>query len=163
MGRHSKPGPGESFGEPAEPADSSRDDADHVDYDEGGEPDADTTAARRRVAWEGGHRSDGGRRGSKPLVQSHTSCRLLPAINQALASAQQRGLIERAGADVGGRLRASEEIAKPQTGVADEGGMAFHDDTPETAGERRDLRVVLPWDGRPVEEAACVATHAAPP
>jgi len=63
MGRHSKPGPGESFGEPAEPADSSRDDADHVDYDEGGEPDADTTAARRRVAWEGGHRSEGGRRG----------------------------------------------------------------------------------------------------
>ncbi|MCI4675693.1 hypothetical protein [Candidatus Mycolicibacterium alkanivorans] len=68
MGRHSKPGPGESFGEPDEPADSSdstgytADDA--PDYDDRGEPDATATAARRRVAaWEGGHRSEGGRRG----------------------------------------------------------------------------------------------------
>ena len=62
MGRHSKPGPGESFGEPAEPADSSpgpRSEADDVDN----EPDVTTTAARRRVEWEGGHRSEGGRRG----------------------------------------------------------------------------------------------------
>ncbi len=73
MGRHSKPGPGESFGEPAEPADSSdspsgrfsrAEEPDYdVDHDEADEPDAMTTAARRRVAWEGDHRSEGGRRG----------------------------------------------------------------------------------------------------
>lgn len=103
MGRHSKPGPGESFGEPAEPADSSEsptgrfaqqpDDApfehyeplddrylpdDEPDYrDEydseysdnpadsygGTPPPPPATGGRRRSGWEGGHRSEGGRRG----------------------------------------------------------------------------------------------------
>jgi hypothetical protein len=63
MGRHSKPGPGESFGEPAEPADSSRD---AIPEDSAGDRPADdalTATGRQRVAWEGGHRSEGGRRG----------------------------------------------------------------------------------------------------
>jgi hypothetical protein len=63
MGRHSKPGPGESFGEPAEPADSSRD---AIPEDRAGDRPADdalTATGRQRVAWEGGHRSEGGRRG----------------------------------------------------------------------------------------------------
>ena len=73
MGRHSKPGPGESFGEPTEPADSfdsptgrfsrAEEPGDDIDRGEADEPDAMTTAARRRVAWEGDHRSEGGRRG----------------------------------------------------------------------------------------------------
>ena len=75
MGRHSKPGPGESFGEPAEPADSSREpryDVADADSDEGGEPDATSragspppppTGGQRRAGWEGFHRSEGGRRG----------------------------------------------------------------------------------------------------
>ncbi|BBZ76191.1 hypothetical protein MANY_15280 [Mycolicibacterium anyangense] len=108
MGRHSKPGPGESFGEPAEPSDSSasstgrfaqqpdepsydgyeplddryqaddepgyRDEEYDGDYgtdygSEYGEARADAptpppaTGGRRRSGWEGGHRSEGGRRG----------------------------------------------------------------------------------------------------
>lgn len=71
MGRHSRPGPGDSFGERDEPADGGEsptgrfarpDDEFAVpDDDTGSSPLTDT--ARRRIAFEGGHRSEGGRRG----------------------------------------------------------------------------------------------------
>ena len=77
MGRHSRPGPGESFGEPDEPADVpesttgrfARPSDDFAGGDAGGgdagyEPSPLTDTARRRVAaFEGGHRSEAGRRG----------------------------------------------------------------------------------------------------
>jgi len=93
MGRHSKPGPGESFGEPNEPADDRESPTDGFSRPEGrdlsgylrGEPagydeaedyeseDAGAAptpppppgraGARRRDGWQGGHRSEGGRRG----------------------------------------------------------------------------------------------------
>lgn len=89
MGRHSKPGPGESFGEPTEPPDpadspTSRfsrqsDDQPAPGYDDepdyrddydapasyGAEPPPvpPSDGGRRRGGWEGGHRSEAGRRG----------------------------------------------------------------------------------------------------
>jgi hypothetical protein len=79
MGRHSRPGPGESFGEQDEPADVpdsptgrfARPGDDVADGaavggpgDGGYEPSPLTDTARRRaVAFEGGHRSETGRRG----------------------------------------------------------------------------------------------------
>lgn len=76
MGRHSRPGPGDSFGERDEPADLSesptgrfvRPSDEVADGDSGGdsgyEPSPLTDTARRRIAaFEGGHRSEGGRRG----------------------------------------------------------------------------------------------------
>ncbi len=61
MGRHSKPGPGGSFGdEPADVPDDDRD-APEADTDTGSSPLTDT--ARRRIAFEGGHRSEASRRG----------------------------------------------------------------------------------------------------
>ena len=81
MGRHSRPGPGDSFGEPDEPADVGEnptgrfarpaDDFDDRDAsgsgdaagDIGYEPSPLTDTARRRIAFEGGHRSETGRRG----------------------------------------------------------------------------------------------------
>ncbi|QEN14141.1 substrate-binding domain-containing protein [Mycolicibacterium sp. ELW1] len=71
MGRHSRPGPGGSFGdEPADdsptgrfarPGDSDGPDSDDARDDTGSSPLTDT--ARRRIAFEGGHRSESGRRG----------------------------------------------------------------------------------------------------
>ncbi|MCX2929668.1 substrate-binding domain-containing protein [Mycobacterium sp. CVI_P3] len=79
MGRHSKPGPGESFGDRDEPADQPEsptgrfarpgDGFDHGDTGDGADnddyqPSPLTDTARRRIAaFEGGHRSEGGRRG----------------------------------------------------------------------------------------------------
>ncbi|WP_319434325.1 substrate-binding domain-containing protein [Mycobacterium sp. RTGN5] len=79
MGRHSRPGPGESFGEQDEPADVpdsptarfARPGDDLADGDTGDdagdagyEPSPLTDTARRRAAvFEGGHRSETGRRG----------------------------------------------------------------------------------------------------
>jgi hypothetical protein len=72
MGRHSRPGPGDSFGERDEPADdsptgrfaSSGDDSGTPEVDEDTGPSPLTDTARRRIAaFEGGHRSEGGRRG----------------------------------------------------------------------------------------------------
>lgn len=77
MGRHSRPGPGESFGEPDKPADVPErntgrfprlgDDVAGGDAgagDAGYEPSPLTDTARRRIAdFEGGHRSETGRRG----------------------------------------------------------------------------------------------------
>ncbi|BBY60763.1 substrate-binding domain-containing protein [Mycolicibacterium sarraceniae] len=79
MGRHSRPGPGESFGEPDEPADVPENPTGRFalpggDADGGGaavepgdtgyEPSPLTDTARRRIAtFEGGHRSETGRRG----------------------------------------------------------------------------------------------------
>jgi hypothetical protein len=75
MGRHSRPGPGDSFGERDEPADtpehptgriprSDEPDAGGGAGDAGYEPSPLTDTARRRVAaFEGGHRSETGRRG----------------------------------------------------------------------------------------------------
>ncbi|MCV7179232.1 substrate-binding and VWA domain-containing protein [Mycolicibacterium sphagni] len=79
MGRHSRPGPGDSFGEPEEPADVPEsptgrfprpgDNAADADTgkgvgDAGYEPSPLTDTARRRIAaFEGGHRSETGRRG----------------------------------------------------------------------------------------------------
>jgi hypothetical protein len=78
MGRHSRPGPGESFGEQDEPADVpdsptgrfARPGDDFADGDAGGgpadagyEPPLTDTARRRAVVFEGGHRSATGRRG----------------------------------------------------------------------------------------------------
>ncbi|GAY13408.1 substrate-binding domain-containing protein [Mycobacterium sp. shizuoka-1] len=62
MGRHSKPGPGDSFGERDEPADQPEPD---TGVDDGGyAPSPLTDTARRRIAaFEGGHRSETGRRG----------------------------------------------------------------------------------------------------
>ncbi|WP_396928688.1 substrate-binding domain-containing protein [Mycolicibacterium sp.] len=69
MGRHSRPGPGGSFGD--EPADDnptgrfarSDGDADTPDADDDTGSSALTDTARRRIAFEGGHRTEGGRRG----------------------------------------------------------------------------------------------------
>ncbi|MCV7218806.1 substrate-binding domain-containing protein [Mycobacterium crocinum] len=69
MGRHSRPGPGGSFGD--EPADDnptgrfarSGGDADTPDVDDDTGSSALTDTARRRIAFEGGHRNEGGRRG----------------------------------------------------------------------------------------------------
>ncbi|APE14761.1 hypothetical protein BOH72_05570 [Mycobacterium sp. WY10] len=69
MGRHSRPGPGGSFGD--EPADDnptgrfarSGGDADTPDADDDTGSSALTDTARRRIAFEGGHRTEGGRRG----------------------------------------------------------------------------------------------------
>ncbi|MBI3689473.1 MAG: substrate-binding domain-containing protein [Mycolicibacterium aromaticivorans] len=71
MGRHSRPGPGGSFGdEPADDTptgrfarrgDSDGPDAEDAPADTGSSPLTDT--ARRRIAFEGGHRSESGRRG----------------------------------------------------------------------------------------------------
>ncbi|KDF02123.1 hypothetical protein Y900_025130 [Mycolicibacterium aromaticivorans JS19b1 = JCM 16368] len=71
MGRHSRPGPGGSFGdEPADDnptgrfargGDSDAPDAEDTPDDTGSSALTDT--ARRRIAFEGGHRSESGRRG----------------------------------------------------------------------------------------------------
>lgn len=58
MGRHSIPGPGEAFGEPAEPADPASGRFPRAEGDDGL-----TATGRQRAAFEGGHRSEGGRRG----------------------------------------------------------------------------------------------------
>ena len=58
MGRHSIPGRGESFGEPAEPTDPASGRIPRADGDDGL-----TATGRQRIAFEGGHRSEGGRRG----------------------------------------------------------------------------------------------------
>ncbi|WP_431231869.1 substrate-binding domain-containing protein [Mycolicibacterium psychrotolerans] len=71
MGRHSRPGPGGSFGdEPADDSptgrfarrgDSDAPDSDDTPADTGSSPLTDT--ARRRIAFEGGHRNESSRRG----------------------------------------------------------------------------------------------------
>ncbi|MBB3751816.1 hypothetical protein FHT44_004311 [Mycolicibacterium sp. BK634] len=67
MGRHSRPGPGESFGERDEPAEGPENPTARIPQADDTpvyEPSPLTDTARRRVAaFEGGHRSETGRRG----------------------------------------------------------------------------------------------------